>query len=456
MFEKKPGIFDNEILRQFFDDNPAPRKTEEPAAPAQAAPAPVVHEPAVPAPVQESVEEAAPAVQNSTLSAVQAPVAQTSAPVASAAPEAAEPVPSTEPFAAEVSEPAAVSEASPAAEPVSEAAEETTAEIVSEPEAVSEAEAETERAPRRSRRKKKAKAKKPKIAEPVEPEVPFTFSEELFQKKGRVFSVMNQKGGCGKTTTAINLAAGLAQEGFEVLLIDLDAQANATLGYGVRPAAEDWTMYHIFRNDGSRDVRSVIRKTEVERVSVAPSSKHLSQIAGELLEMKDWEYLLRQFLDTVKEDYHYVVIDCPPSLNALTVNALSASDQIVIPLQTHYFSLEGMKELFLTVRSVQEKLNPLLRNGLILPTLFDKRARINRDMLESIRNYFKDKVLDSVIHTNVKLVESVMHGQPAMTYDPLSRGARDYRALSRELISKDEAFFGPKKDSRWAKFIFHQ
>ena len=371
----KPGIYENEILKQFFDEHPLPLKPAEEEAP--------------PPPAAE----------------------KTSAP---AAPEPG-------------------------------------AEIVAAP-PVSEAPA----APVRRKSKPASKSKKPKIAEPAVPEVPFTFSDALFQRRGRVFSVINQKGGCGKTTTAINLAAGLAQEGFEVLLIDIDAQANATLGYGVRPAPEEWTVYHVFRGSENADPRSVIRKTDVPRVSLVPSSKLLAPLAGELLEIKDWEYLLRQFLASVKEDFHYVVIDCPPALNSLTVNALTASDQMVIPLQTHYFSLEGMKELFLTVRSVQEKLNPLLKSGLILPTLYDKRARINRDMLDSIRNYFKDKVLDSVVHTNVKLVESVMHGQPVMTYDPSSRGAQDYRALAREIISKDDAFCGGKKDERWAKFIFQK
>ncbi len=307
-------------------------------------------------------------------------------------------------------------------------------------------------------RKTKSKVRKvSKPAVPVEPEIPFVAPEHLFQRKGRVFSVINQKGGCGKTTTAINLTAGLAQQGFEVLLIDIDAQANSTLGYGLRLAPEEKTVYHVFRGsiftDENRVSMDLIRKTSVPHVSILPSSKFLASLASEILSTKDWEYILRNYLTGIKDSFHYVIIDCPPALNALTVNALTASDEMIIPLQTHYFSLEGMKELFLTIRSVQEKLNPLLKNGLILPTLYDKRARINRDMLESIRNYFKDKVLESIIHMNVKLAESSMHGEPLLTYDPSARGARDYRSLTREVVLKDDLIFNGKPEEILAKFI---
>lgn len=309
-------------------------------------------------------------------------------------------------------------------------------------------------APAKKSQIKKARSRKPSL---IEEEPPFNAPAHLFERKGRIFSVINQKGGCGKTTTSINLAAGLAAEGFQVLLIDIDAQANSTLGYGLRLAPDEKTVYHVFREsiykNPSATPFDLIRKTSVENVSILPSSKFLATLANEILAFKDWEYLLRNYLNNVKTAFHYIVIDCPPALNALTVNALTASDEMIIPLQTHYFSLEGMKELFLTIRSVQEKLNPLLKSGLILPTLYDKRARVNREMLQSIRNYFKDKVLDHVIHMNVRLVESVMHGEPVLNYDPSSMGARDYRGLAREVISKDEAIFDGQSDDRLAKFI---
>ena len=316
-----------------------------------------------------------------------------------------------------------------------------------------------------SSKTKKAKKAKParkisaraRTAQDILAEEPFNAPSAFFEKKGRVISVINQKGGCGKTTTSINLAAGLALEGFKVLLIDIDAQANSTLGYGLRLEATEKSVYHVFRESIYADPEatpfSLIRKTALVNVFVLPSSRFLTTLAAELIESKDWEYLLRNYLAQVKSAFHYVIIDCPPALNAITVNALTASDEMLIPLQTHYFSLEGMKELFISVRSVQEKLNPLLKNGLILPTLFDKRARVNREMLQSIREYFKDKVLDTVIHMNAKLMEASMHGEPTLTYDPSSRGAKDYRALAREIISRDATLSDGKTEALVSRFI---
>ena len=255
----------------------------------------------------------------------------------------------------------------------------------------------------------------------------------LLEPKGLAYAVINQKGGCGKTTTAINLAACLAREGFRILLIDLDPQANATLGLGIRLEPSAKTIRDLFK-DPALSVLEVIHETAADRLSLVPGSRSLASLAVELLESPNWEYRLRSFLRPVKTSYHFIFIDCPPALNALTVNALTASDDILIPIQTHYFSLEGMKELFLTVHSVREKLNPLLKSGRILATLFDRRTRINREMLQSIRDYFKEQIFETVIHTNVRLIESVMHGLPISLYDPASRGAEDYQALAREFL----------------------
>ena len=269
-----------------------------------------------------------------------------------------------------------------------------------------------------------------------EPQETFQIPEELFQKRGRTLSIINQKGGCGKTTTAINLAASLAEIGFQVLLIDLDSQANATLGLGLRLEPTEKTTYHLFKENWLV-ASDLIRPTYIENLHVFPASRAVSALAAELLSIQNWEYLLRSYLRPIKPLYHYILIDCPPALNALSVNALTASDDLIIPLQTHYFSLEGMKELFVTVQTVREHLNPLLKNGMILPTLFDKRTRINREMIQSIRDYFKEQVLETPIRVNVKLIESVMQGQAVTTYDPLSKGAEDYRALARELVRKE-------------------
>lgn len=254
--------------------------------------------------------------------------------------------------------------------------------------------------------------------------------------RGRVFSIINQKGGCGKTTTAVNLGAGLAQAGFQVLLIDLDPQTNATLGLGLRLEPDQKNVYDLFKNPQVSS-SEVIHPLAVENFYIVPGSRKLYSLAVELLAMSNWEYLLRSFLRLVRTLYHFILLDCPPALNALTVNALTASDDMIIPIQTHYFSLEGMKELFLTVHSVRERLNPLLGQGKILPTLFDRRTRINREMLQSIRDYFKEQVFETVIHSNVRLVEAVMHGLPVAIYDPCSRGAQDYQALCDELLQKE-------------------
>jgi len=257
----------------------------------------------------------------------------------------------------------------------------------------------------------------------------FVVPVELFEQRGRTFSIINQKGGCGKTTTAINLGAGLAKEGFQVLLIDLDPQAHATLGLGLR-------LYHLFKEPSTPPV-DVIRRTSAENLHLVPSGRAVTSLAVEVLEFLNWEYVLRSYLRLLKPSYHYILIDCPPALNALTINALTASDDMIIPIQTHYFSLEGMKELFLTVSWVREKLNPLLKNGRILPTLFDRRTKISHEMLQAIRDYFKDQVLETIININVRLIESVMQGLSVLSYDPYSRGARDYRALARELIQSE-------------------
>lgn len=285
-----------------------------------------------------------------------------------------------------------------------------------------------------------------------------SISDEFINQKGRTIAVINQKGGCGKTTTAINLAACLSKENLKVLLIDLDAQANSTIGLGLKLAPEDKTVYHLLKESIHRELASapteIIRQTVMPNLDIIPASRYLASLAVEVLQNKDWEYALRNHLRNLKDNYHYILMDCPPALNALTINALTAADEMLVPLQTHYFSLEGMKELFLTVRSVQEKLNPQLKNGRILATLYDKRARINREMLESIRGYFKGQMLKTVIRMNVKLVESIMHGEPVILFDAKSRGAEDYTALAREFIQKDKEIFPRIENSRdLMKFI---
>ena len=266
----------------------------------------------------------------------------------------------------------------------------------------------------------------------------FMVPSQLFEDRGRILSIINQKGGCGKTTTAINLGASLAREGFEVLLIDLDPQANATLGLGIRLEPTAKTAYELFKEPNLPSAE-LIHATSMDHLRLIAGSRHLASLAVELMKAPNWEYSLRSYVRSFRQDYHFILIDCPPALNALTVNALTASSDMIIPLQTHYFSLEGLKELFLTVQSVRQTLNPHLAGGRILPTLFDKRTRVNREMLESLRDYFKEQVFETVIGVSIRLVESVMHGMPVLMYDPGSAGARDYRYLCWELLEKEAA-----------------
>lgn len=270
----------------------------------------------------------------------------------------------------------------------------------------------------------------------------FEVPSSLYDRRGRILSIINQKGGCGKTTTAINVGAGLALEKFQVLLIDLDPQANATMGLGLHLTPEEKTAYDLFTNP-EISPSDLIRPSTLENLHIIPSSWLISSLITELPKTKNWEYALRGFLRPLKQLYHYILIDCPPALNALTVNALTASEDMIIPLQTHYYALEGMKELFLTAHAIREKLNPHLKSGKILPTLFDRRTKISHEMLGAIRNYFSDQVFQTVVGVNVRLIESVMLGQPVLTYAPTSKGAMDYRAVSRELIRQEAGIEQP-------------
>ncbi len=249
----------------------------------------------------------------------------------------------------------------------------------------------------------------------------------------RLIAVLNQKGGCGKTTTAVNLSAALAEAGARVLVVDVDPQAHATLGFGFRGDDIPLTLYHTLQADGV-PMAQVMQGTYHPNLKVVPSNTLLASLQVELVDRPDRERVLAARLAEVSSQFHYVVLDCPPSLNLLTVNALTAATHILVPLQTHYLSLDGMRELFKTVELVQAKLNPRLEIMGILPTLFDHRTRMNRAMLQTIRDYFKGKVFETVIHMSPTLSECPMMGQPIARYAPQSRGAKDYQALAEELL----------------------
>ncbi len=253
--------------------------------------------------------------------------------------------------------------------------------------------------------------------------------------KTRRIAVINQKGGCGKTTTAVNLSACLAELGCRVLLVDLDPQGHATLALGIRGDELPVTIYHSLKPGGA-PLAEVIQPTYHANLKLVPANTLLASTHVELVEQPARERILSERLESVAHWFHYIILDCAPSLNLLTVNALTACSDVLIPIQTHYLSLDGMRELFKTIEVVQSRFNPQLKILGILPTMFDRRTRMNRAMLETINDYFKDKVLKSVIRLSSPLTECPMMGQPVIRYAPQARGADDYRRLAEELLQQ--------------------
>lgn len=253
----------------------------------------------------------------------------------------------------------------------------------------------------------------------------------------QVVAVCNQKGGCGKTTTAISLAAGLALKGHPTLLIDLDPQAHASLGLGFNVDCLPSTIYNLFQDPG-RGLEEIIQASKVPNLAVAPASTLLSGAHLELATVVDREQILRQAIRRLGTRFRFLIIDCSPTLNLLTINALSASDFCLVPLQPHYYALEGMKELFTTIELIQKNFNPDLRLLGIVPVLVDGRSRITREILGQIRDYFKSEVMESAIRLSPKLIEASIVGQPAQIYAPRSCGAQDYTQLVDEVLIRIE------------------
>jgi chromosome partitioning protein len=261
---------------------------------------------------------------------------------------------------------------------------------------------------------------------------------KMFSVSRQIIAVTNQKGGCAKTTTAVNLSGCLAERGYRVLVIDLDPQAHASLGLGIDKDNIDRTIYDVLMNNVS--LCDVITKTQVERLDAVPSNSVLSGAQLELASVLGRESVLRIAVRKMllKKDYDFIIFDCNPSLNLVTINALVAADSILIPIQTHYYSLEGMKELFSTIDIVRERLNPDLQILGILATLYDTRTKISAKMLGQIREYFKGMVFNTVIRNNVKLCEAPIFKKPIHIYDNRSLGAQDYFSLADEVVAKTQ------------------
>ena len=237
----------------------------------------------------------------------------------------------------------------------------------------------------------------------------------------RIISVANQKGGVGKTTTTVNLGACLAQDGKKVLLIDSDAQGNATSGLGVRKPDVKQDIYDVLVNEVS--IKETIIKTSRENLSIVPATLQLAGAEIELTSMMARESRLKSALAEVSDEYDFILVDCPPSLGHLTINAFTASDAILIPVQCEYYALEGLSQLLNTVRLVQKHFNPGLEIEGVLLTMYDARTNLGAEVVEEVRRYFQEKVYDTIIPRNVRLSEAPSHGKPIIDYDPRSKGA---------------------------------
>lgn len=253
---------------------------------------------------------------------------------------------------------------------------------------------------------------------------------------GRIIALANQKGGVGKTTTAINLAASLAALEKKVLIVDADPQANSTSGIGIDPRQIKCTIYDCLI-DG-KNPKEALLKCEVENLMIIPSNIDLVGAEIEMLDMPEREKVLKKVIQKIESDYDYILIDCSPSLGLLTVNALTASDSVIIPVQCEYFALEGLGKLLNTIKIIQGNLNPDIEIEGFLLTMYDSRLRLSNQVAEEVNKHFQEMVFKTIIQRNVKLSEAPSFGQPAILYDAESRGTVNYLNLAKELLEKNE------------------
>ena len=259
---------------------------------------------------------------------------------------------------------------------------------------------------------------------------------------GKIFSFFNQKGGVGKTTSVVNIATVIAGFGKKVLLVDLDSQGNATSGVGIEKNENEFTAYQLLVENA--DPNTSIKKTSIENLWIIPSNAHLAGAEMHLISREKREFILKEQLKKISNDYDYVFLDCPPSLGLISINALTASGYIIIPLQCEYYALEGLGQLLNTYQLVKKNLSTDLELGGVILTMADIRTNLTQQVIEEVRNYFNEKAFESVIPRSVKLSEAPSFGKPAVIYDPHNRGSLAYVELGKEFLAR----FGSDDDRR--------
>lgn len=253
---------------------------------------------------------------------------------------------------------------------------------------------------------------------------------------GRIIAVANQKGGVGKTTTSINLAACLAEKGKKVLAVDMDPQGNLTSGLGVDKDSVEKSIYELII--GEVDIKEVINKEVLENLDIIPTSIDLSAAEIELIGVDDKEYILRNAIDQVKDQYDFVIIDCPPSLSMLTINAMTTADSVIVPIQCEYYALEGLSQLIHTVELVKDRLNSKLEIEGVVFTMYDARTNLSLQVVENVKDNLQQNIYKTIIPRNIRLAEAPSYGLPINKYEPKSTGAESYMRLADEVIEREE------------------